>query len=173
MPNTIGLTVDWVLRQFARTRSRLQDAYEQFVADGQTRGMAPWEQVQGQIYLESEEFLQHLQRRIGPETTAEIPLVQRQPGRPTLATIVRQVAREYGRSEEEVRQFTRRPGEARQVAVYAARRIARSDLQTIGRYFGMSYTGVSRRVQAVATALQHDTSFRQRGERILAAKKKS
>lgn len=46
------------------------------------------------------------------------------------------------------------------VAVYAARRIAGSDLQAIERYFEMSYPAVSRRVRAVETTLQHDGRLR-------------
>ena len=132
----------------------------QFVAESHKQETQPWEQVQGQIYLGSEDFLQQVQQRVGPETRAEIPVIQQQPGRPTLAAIVRQVARGYGQSEAEIQQPTRRPSEARQVAVYAARRIAGSDLLTIGRYFGLSYPAVSRRIQAIETRLQHDGSLR-------------
>jgi putative transposase len=161
------LMVDWVLGQFARTRGRAHRAYQQFVAEGQTRSVAPWEQVQGQIYLGSEDFLQQVQQRVGREPRAEIPLVQQQPGRPTLAAIVGRVAQGYGQREEELRRWTRRPSEARQVAVYAARRIAGRELQRIGHYFGLSYTAVSRRVQAVGMALEHDAIFRQRVESML------
>ena len=61
----------------------------------------------------------------------------------------------------------RKCSEARQVAIYAARRLAGKDLHTIGRYFGMSYPVVSRRVQAVETVLQHDRSLRTRVEGVL------
>ncbi len=163
------LTVDWVLGQFARTRARAHREYVQFVAEGHSQEGKPWEQVQGQIYLGSEDFLQQVQQRVGTETGAEIPVKQQQLGRPTLAAVVRQVAQGYGQSEAELRQQTRRPSNARQVAVYAARRIAGSDLQTIGRYFGLSYSAVSRRVQAVESALQHDASFRRQIKSILGA----
>jgi putative transposase len=161
------LTVDWILGQFAQTRGRAQGEYAQFVAEGHRQEPKPWEQVQGQIYLGSENFLQQVQQRVGTETRAEIPVVQQQPGRPTLATIVGLIAQGYGQSEAEIRRQTRQPSEARQVAVYAARRIAGSDLQTIGRYFGLSYPAVSRRVQAVEATLKHDASFRKRVARIL------
>lgn len=163
------LTVDWVLGQFARTRGRARREYAQFVREEHAQEMRPWEQVQGQIYLESEDFLQQVQERVEMDARAEIPLVQRQPGRPTLATIVRHVAQGYGQGEAEVRQRTRRPSEARQVAVYAARRIAGSDLQTIGRYFGLSYPAVSRRVHAIKAALQHDARLRKRVGNFLGA----
>src|SRR5262249_5059718 len=160
------LTVDWVLGQFGRTRWRAQREYVQFVAEGHSQELRPWEQVQGQIYLGSKDFLQHVQEQVGTETRAEIPLVQQQPQRPTLAAIVRHVAQEYGQDEAEVRQRTHRPSEARQVAVYAARRLAGSELQTIGRYFGLSYPAVSRRVHAVEAALQHDVRLRKRVDNI-------
>jgi chromosomal replication initiation ATPase DnaA len=121
----------------------------------------------------SEEFLQHAQLRVGTEPRGEIPVVQQQPGRPTLAEVVAQVARGYEQSEEELRRFTRQPSEARQVAVYAARRLAGSDLRTIGAYFGLGYTGVSRRVQAVTSALQYNEKFRARVQRMLDPKVKT
>lgn len=161
------LTVDWVLGQFGGTRARAQREYVQFVAEGHTRETRPWEHLQGQIYLGSEEFLQQVQQRVGTETQAEIPVEHQQPGRPTLATVVNQVATGYGRSEAEVRQYMKRPSEARQVAVYAARRIAGSDLQAIAHYFGLSYSAVSRRVQAVATRLREEAQFRKRVDRVL------
>lgn len=161
------LTVDWILEQFGRTRGRAHREYVQFVAEGPRQERSLWEQVQGQIYLGSEDFLQQVQERAGTETRVEIPLVQQRPGRPTLATIVGHVARGYGQSEAEVRQRTRRPSEARQVALYAARRLAGSDLQTIGRYFGLSYPAVSRRVQAIEATLQHDTRLRKQIDSIV------
>ncbi len=161
------LTVEWVLGQFARTRERAHREYVQFVAEGQTRKVVPWERVQGQIYLGGGDFLQQLQERVGMERRAEIPEEQQRPGRPTLAAILEKIAQEYGQSEAEIRRATRRPREARQVAIYAARRLAGSNLQTIGCYFGMSYPGVSRRVQAAEMALQHDGSLRTRVEGIL------
>lgn len=161
------LMVDWVLGQFARTRGRAHREYMQFVAQGHSQGKPPWGQVQGQIYLGREEFLHQVQRWVGTETRAEIPMVQQQPGRPALAAVVGRVAQGYGQSEADLRRQTRRPSEARQVAVYAARRIAGSDLQTIGQYFGLSYPAVSRRVQMVASTLQQDARFRQRVEAVL------
>ena len=163
------LTIDWVLGQFGRTRGRAHREYVQFVAQGHRQETQPWEQLHGQIYLGSEEFLQQVQQRVGTEPRAEIPVRQQQPGRPTLAVIVEQVATGYGQREAEIRQPTRRPSEARQVAVYAARRIAGCDLQTIARYFGLSYPAVSRRVQAVETRLRHDAKFRHRVDRVLGA----
>ena len=134
--------------------------------------MRPWERVQGQIYLGSEGFLRHVREQVGTDARAEIPLVQRQPGRPTLAAIVGHVAQAYGQDEAEVRQRTRRPSEARQVAAYGARHIAGSDLQTIGCYFGLSYPAVSRRVHAIEAALQHDVRLRKRVDKVLGAIKK-
>lgn len=51
---------------------------------------------------------------------------------------------------------TRRPSEARQVGIYAARRVAGGDLKTVARRFGLGYTAVSRRVGTVANRLRND-----------------
>ena len=47
------------------------------------------------------------------------------------------------------------------------------DLQTIAERFGMGYTGVSRRVGAVAQRLAEDQPFRARMEKLLNDKVKT
>ena len=68
---------------------------------------------------------------------------------------------------------TRRPSEARQVALYGLRRQAGLGLQAIARRMGVSYSGVSRRVSAVGARLVTDRRFRRRVESALDVKVKT
>jgi chromosomal replication initiation ATPase DnaA len=110
-----------------------------------------------------------VQEQVWTERRTEIARGHQQLGRPPLAAVVVHVAQEYGQGESVVRRRTRRPGEPRQVAVYAARRIAGRDLQTIGGYFGLSYPAVSRRVHALEVALRHGVRLRKRVDKVLGA----
>lgn len=79
------LTVDWILRQFGRTRSEAQARYRAFVRAGV--GNRPWEQLRGQIYLGDEEFVKrHAQ---APAEFTEVPRAQRLGVRPPLEEIFR------------------------------------------------------------------------------------
>src|SRR5438045_2372507 len=78
----------------------------------------------------------------------------KQPARPELEAVLLEVAHAYGQKVEDLVQPTRRPSEARQVGLYAARRMAGEDLRTVARRFGLGYTAVSRRVSAVGGRLQ-------------------
>lgn len=74
---------------------------------------------------------------------------------------------------KEVAQPTRRPSEARQVAISSARRAAGLELRAIAKLFGMGYTGVSRRVGEVAKRIENDTPFRKKINGILDGKVKT
>ncbi|WP_197742255.1 hypothetical protein [Nitrospira sp. KM1] len=50
------LTTDWILGQFGTRRGDACSRYRDFVKAGRG-GAAPWDQVQGQIYLGSEDFV--------------------------------------------------------------------------------------------------------------------
>ncbi len=57
------LETAWTLDQFGRTRAKAVVAYRRFVAEGAAGGYEPWKEVQGQIYLGSEEFRKESLRR--------------------------------------------------------------------------------------------------------------
>jgi REP element-mobilizing transposase RayT len=77
------LTVDWVLNQFGHGLRSAQAKYRDFVREG-IGGPTPWEEVQGQIYLGSEAFIeQHQPDRV----LAEIPRKQSQAKRPSLTDL--------------------------------------------------------------------------------------
>ena len=73
------LETAWTLDQFGRTRAKAVEAYRRFVAEGTAGGYAPWKEVQGQIYLGSEEFrTETLRRTAAGRKGREVPRPQRQ-----------------------------------------------------------------------------------------------
>lgn len=78
------LTVDWLLSQFGRQRSAAQTKYRAFVAEGIGQE-SPWEQVQGQVLLGSDRFVEQLRPGLQEKRPLkEIPRQQRFADRPTL-----------------------------------------------------------------------------------------
>ena len=77
------MTVDWVLGQFGKRRTKAQAAYREFVKQGlQSR---PWDELTGQIYLGSEGFVEKHSRNM--KADPEIPRAQWNPRRPSLPEI--------------------------------------------------------------------------------------
>ncbi len=158
------LTVDWLREQFRGTRRTSQAKYRQFVTEGIRQPPAPWEQVIGQIYLGDEAFIRRAQRASRRMADAEIPRRQRHPAWQSPETVLQRVARSYGLAPVDLVNPTRRPSEARQVALYGLRRWAGEGLSAIARRMGISYSAVSRRISAVAQRLAQDQRFRARVE---------
>ncbi len=160
------LTVAWVLGHFARERGQAQRAYRRFVADGLANQERPWVHLRSQVYLGSEVFLQKIQGNLVRKDDTKIPAVQKQPGQPDLEAVLRRVAQVYGQQVEDLVKPTRRPSEARQVGICAARRVAGGDLKTVARRFGLGYTAVSRRVGTVAQRLRNDPRLRSQVDKL-------
>ena len=78
------LTTDWILEQFGPSIPKAQKAYRKFVSDG--RGVTVWEDLRGQIYLGSEEFIEEHAPALSP--AREIPEIQAQVRRPPLSVLV-------------------------------------------------------------------------------------
>jgi hypothetical protein len=82
-PAPRSLTSDWILGQFGQRVGPAQKKYRAFVAEGRG-GPRPWEQLTGQIYLGSEEFVaQHQPNRV----IRDIPRRQTQAQRPSLRVL--------------------------------------------------------------------------------------
>ena len=167
------LTVEWVLGQFGRRRGAAQKAYRRFVAEGEQSQESPWEQLRHQLYLGTAGFMEQVTGQAQASVDPEIPFRQRQPVVRSVEEVLAQVARVYGQEVGEVERRSHRPSEARQVAIYAARRVAGAELRGLGERFGLGYTAVSRRVGAVARQMEQDPRFRRKIERILTSKVKT
>ena len=127
---TAGLTestglvsTDCLLAGFGRDRLKARRGYRQFVASG--RGLSPWEELKGQIYLGSESFVANLPKR--DVTLREIPKMQRFADRPALKEIF-----SAGASAEAIHQAYRDCG-------YTQREIA--------QHLGVHYATISRRLR--------------------------
>jgi REP element-mobilizing transposase RayT len=94
------LSVDWLLEQFGKNRPAAQKRYREFVRDGLEN--RPWDEIKGQIYLGSEEFIE--QHSAEDKELREIPRAQLKALKPTLKQIfakggetgIAQAYREHG-----------------------------------------------------------------------------
>jgi hypothetical protein len=72
------LTTDWILAGFAKTRIVAQTRYREFVPAGKGQP-SPWEQLQNQIYLGDDAFVQDMQSKIDTDQSLrDIPKKQKQ-----------------------------------------------------------------------------------------------
>lgn len=156
------LEVDWVLAQFGRARPAARAAYREFVAAGIHRGTSPWSAVRGQVFLGSEAFVAEARSRAENAGDLEIPSTQRLAPTPELERLLSSVAEVYETEVAHVLRPARWPTEARQVAVYLARRAARLPLKTVAGRFGMHYGAVSRAVRVLEERLAGDAALRAR-----------
>jgi DNA-directed RNA polymerase specialized sigma24 family protein len=75
--------VDWLLGQFAQPVRMAQVRYREFVAEGKSQA-GPWDQLTGQIYLGTEEFVAaHQPNRV----IQDIPRRQTHAQRPSLSSL--------------------------------------------------------------------------------------
>ena len=120
----LWLTVEWVRGQFGVRQREAQAQYRQFVADGH-QSPRPWEHIQGQIYLGSEDFIARHQPN---HRIREIPRRQTQASRPSLQVL-----------------FARRQAPAR--LIHDAYRRHGYRLAEIADHLGVHYATVSRRLK--------------------------
>ncbi len=170
VPVPAWLTVAWILEQVGSRRPAAQRAYREFVRDGAKRVEAPWRGVVGQVYLGSEAFIRGVQRHALCREDPEIPRRQRDPVWQWADAVLQRVARSYHLRVADLVRSSRRPSEARQVALYGLRREAGQGLAAIADRMGLRYGSVSRHVQAVTGRLRRDPRFRQRAEKALDVK---
>ena len=123
------LTTDWILGQFGARVGTARERYRSFVAEGRG-GPRPWEQLTGQIYLGSEDFVvQHQPNRV----IRDIPRRQTQAQRPSL------------------RALFQRNGEPAQL-IYRAYRDYGYRLAEIADHLGVHAATVSRRLKQAEQA---------------------
>jgi len=123
------LQTDWILAAFATTKAEAAEGYARFVAAG-TGGPSPWGQLKRQVFLGSEAFVEIMQGRVPPgQDLREIPQAKARPKAKPLA----QYARMHADRDEAI------------AAAYAS---GAYTLQTIGNYFGLHYSRVSKIVRA-------------------------
>jgi len=118
---------DWILAQFGRQRASAIRKYVEFVHQG-ARLPSVWTQLQGQIYLGSESFVQNMQALIEKKPALdEIPRAQRRALTQSLADFERR----YDRNE----------------AIARAYLSGQHTMAAVAAHFGVHYTTVSRLVK--------------------------
>jgi REP element-mobilizing transposase RayT len=122
------LASDLLLRAFADNRADAVARYRRFVAEG-IAAQSPWLQLRNQIYLGSEQFVEHMQGMIDPNRPLrEVPKRQRRgPGKPLDHSVVRYPDRDQALAE------------AYHSGAYS--------MQAIAEHFGVSRMTVSRAVK--------------------------
>ncbi|MBX3324921.1 MAG: transposase [Nitrospira sp.] len=118
------LTIDWILEQFAPRVGTAQEQYRVFVAEGRG-GPRPWDQLVGQIYLGSEDFVAQYQPN---RVIREIPRRQTHAQRPSLRVL-----------------FQKRRSHAQ--LIHEAYRQHGYRLAEIAAHLGVHYATVSRRLK--------------------------
>lgn len=132
-PIPAGLSIDWLLGQFAKTKPVARQRYAAFVQAGIGQA-SPWEDLKGQVLLGSEAFVEIMAPQLkASETVAEIPKRQRRLHRPTLKRLF-------------VRMDSK---EARNRAMAGAYLEHAYTLTEIGHEVGLHYATVSRIIKAV------------------------
>ena len=123
------LTVNWILASFSRKKIEAVKMYRAFVSEGRNQPK-PWEALTNQIYLGDEEFVNEMQDKISAETNlSEIPSSQK-----------RRVAKSL--------EYYEKKYSDRDVAIYKAYGSGAYSMKTIGDYFELHYSWVSRIIKA-------------------------
>lgn len=121
------LQTDWILAQFGESRTSAIAKYVAFVHEG-ARLPGVWTNLQGQVFLGSEDFVTQMQTRIiESPTIQEIPRAQWRAMAPSLT----ELAEQYPRDE----------------AMAQAYRSGQHTMLEIAKHFGVHYATVSRAVK--------------------------
>ena len=121
------LQTDWILAQFCDERSSAIEEYVRFVHQG-ARLPSMWSQLQGQIFLGSEDFVRKMQAKVEKKPSlAEIPRAQRR----AIAQPLADFEANYPRNEAMARSYLS----------------GQHTMAAIANHFGVHYATVSRAVK--------------------------
>ncbi len=131
-PVVPGLSIDYLLGQFAKTKPVARRRYAAFVHAG-IGGISPWGNLKGQVLLGSETFVEKIAPRLkASETVAEIPKRQRRLHRPSLKRLLAGMDSKAARNQ----------------AMACAYLEHGDTLAEIGREVGLHYATISRIIKA-------------------------
>ncbi|MGH7884760.1 MAG: transposase [Thermodesulfobacteriota bacterium] len=115
--------------------------YKEFAEDG-IGNASPLEEVKGQIWLGSREFLGKIEKYINKKRQRDIPSEQKYPERPKAEDVLKEVTKEYNLSEKEL--IDRTDKEAYKLAVYLLRMIVNHGIVEVSKKFKISQSMVSK-----------------------------
>ena len=134
------LKTDWVLAQFSSDNDAAVKSYTDFVSRA-NESCSPWSELKGQIWLGKEEFLRRMEALASESAPENIPDAQLRPTRPSIDTVLQQVAKQQGVSAEMI--LSRASKSGYRQAVYLLRRKANLSLKEVAQLFGISAGRVS------------------------------
>ena len=133
------LEVDWILGCFGKRKGKAIEAYKEFVARGKGQS-ALWEELRGQVYLGSEEFVNKLIGTIDSgKDLSEVPMAQKRPA-PRALSWYESVA------------------QSRNEAIYKAWCSGGYTQREIGEYFGSGYSRIRLIIKAENEVVKHFVS---------------
>jgi putative transposase len=136
VPGPVWLQTDFILSQFGKQRARAVEKYVSFVHEGLALPSV-WNELQGQIYLGSEKFVQKMQALVDKKPTfTEVPRAQRR----ALKKALLEYAQAYERDE----------------AIALAFLSGQHTMAAIAEHFGVHYTTVSRLVKGFEEKLRSE-----------------
>lgn len=131
-PAPAGLSADWLLGQFAKTKAVARQRYQAFVQAGVGQP-SPWKDLKGQVLLGSETFVEKIRPLLqATDILVEIPKRQRRLHRPELQKLLAELDSK----------------ETRDRAMASAYLEHGYTLTEIGRVVGLHYATVSRIIKA-------------------------
>ena len=151
------LVTDWLLGEFAGAPEGARKAYREYVADGK-EAPSPWDQVRGQMYLGSEDFLKRMAKLVHGLPSEQIPKAHFRPDRPTRDAIIEAVAAAAGVPPASA--FDRRSRQdVFKVTVYLLRRGANLSLKEVAALAQVSPPRVSQIQRSIEEAGGVDRAF--------------
>jgi REP element-mobilizing transposase RayT len=86
------LTTDWILGQFAPNKKMARKRYQDFVKKGISKETSPWDDLKGQVFFGSKEFIRSVQEmKAEDQNITEVPKVQRYVDRVSLGDLFQDV----------------------------------------------------------------------------------
>ena len=122
------LHVDWILSIFAKRKTLASQRYRTFVTEGKNLP-TPWSALKNQVFLGSDDFVDEMQCKVMPDKDlSEIALAQKRP-------MVKELS------------YYKKKYKKRDEAITAAYTSGGYSMKTIGDYFMLHYSWVSRIVK--------------------------
>lgn len=136
-PIPAGLTIDWVLSQFASTKAAARKRYAEFVEEG-VSDPSPWGGLKGQVLLGNDRFVELMAPRLDEQVSShEVPKSQRLMHRPSLELL-----------------FSDKKSRASRNEIMAQGYLEYGYTQAeIARVVGLNYATVSRIIKAVESIM--------------------
>jgi hypothetical protein len=161
-PAPTWLDSDAILDLLNKRRHEAVVRYRRFVREGKGCGYDPWNQVRGQIYLGSDEFLGDVERRINRARISRgIPRRQKRPKQPNLDELLERGVGALGCALEDLLSHTRRLAVERKALACLLRHNTLLPLHAIGEALGVGEAQASLLVRGGERLLAVDRRLRE------------